>query len=89
MGTPFFLAYHTLFDSVNQQLQFYPLNNNYKEINNNDDEEGNSTYSIIGIMCVVIVLIIIVGCIIYRFILWKKSKRELEQSSSIYNTNFL
>ena len=87
IGTPFFLVYHTLFDRENQKMHFYPLNNNYRGIN--DDEDGGSNFSIIGIVIVIIFVIIILCCIIYRIISWKKSKRELEQSSSIYNTNFL
>jgi hypothetical protein len=79
IGSPFFLAFHTLFDKENEQLHFYPLKSDYLEI-------GSNYVIIILIVAVVIVLVIIFGCIIYRFIKWKKT-RDLENNfpSSDYN----
>ena len=86
IGSPFFLAYHTLFDKENEQLQFLPQDFSDNEI---------STFSIVAIVLVVIVIIIISGFLIYRCIKWRRSKREAGDipSSNYYgynnNNNFL
>ena len=91
MGTPFFLAYHTLFDKENKQLHFYQLNNNYKKDvipeeeddddydDDNSDKDSLNTFSIICIVLVSIIFLIFFGYITYKIILLKNSKKELEE----------
>ena len=79
IGSPFFLTFHTLFDKENEQLHFFPLKTEYLEI-------GFNYVTIIVIVAISIILVIIFGCIIYRFVKWKKA-RDLENNfpSSDYN----
>ena len=90
MGSPFFIAYHTLFDKKNKQLYFYPLNNNYKMkdiIKEDDDKDDLNTFSIIFIVLAIIIFLIILGFITYRIFLWQKSKREFEEG--LPSSNYL
>ena len=67
IGSPFFLAYHTLFDKENEQLQFLPQDFSDNEI---------SVFSIVAIAFVVIIIIIVSGFLIYRCIKWRRLKIE-------------
>ena len=83
IGTPFFLSFHTLFDKENEQLRFYPLEGDYLE-------KGTSVFSIIAIVVVITLLVLLFGCIIYRFIKWRRARASENFPSSNYNNyNFI
>lgn len=83
IGSPFFLAFHTLFDKEKEMLLFYP-----EELNNIENEIN--VISIIALVVVVILLMLALGYLIYQCILWKKSKRQLQDlNNNNYNYNFL
>ena len=83
IGTPFFLSFHTLFDKENEQLRFYPIGGEYLE-------KGTSVFSIIAIVLVITLLIVLFGCLIYRYIIWRKARDSANFPSSNYNNyNFI
>lgn len=75
IGSPFFVAFHTLFDKENDRLHFYP--EKYSVIN-----KGSNIASIVGLIVVIIILILLLAFIIYRYILWRRAKRELQDIPS-------
>ena len=79
IGTPFFLAFHTLFDKENESLHFYP--------EKRDFSEDSNLFTIIVIILIIILLIVLLGFIFYKFILWQRAKREMNRGfpSSNYN----
>lgn len=77
IGSPFFVTFHTLFDKDNEKLHFYPENPTYLEKNNQYD-----IFSIAGIVLALIIILVIFGFIIYKCIIWQKSKREVEDFPS-------
>ena len=87
IGSPFFVVFHTLFDKDNEKLRFYT---EYKNIVKKD---SMSFATIIGIIAVVLVVLIILGCLIYRIVIWKRAKRAANDIPSSnytgYNNNFL
>ena len=101
-GSPFFLAYHTLFDKEGEKLHFYSSNpsdidngpnsddsdpNNSKRQNNDD---GLTFADILYISIVAICVIAIVGYLIYRCLKWRRAKREaLDFPSSNYGDRIL
>lgn len=81
IGSPFFVAFHTLFDKENEQLHFYP------EENSTIDKDSY-TSSVVALIVIIILLILFLGFLIYRWILWRRAKRELNDiPSSNYNYN--
>ena len=81
IGSPFFLAFHTLFDKENESLHFYPEKRDFLE-------EDSNLSTIIPVVLIIILLIVLLGFIIYKFILWQKAKREKNEgfpSSNYYN----
>ena len=90
IGSPFFLAFHTLFDKENEKLHFYPEKREFVE-------KDSNVFEIILITLTIIFLIILFGYIVYKFVLWKKAKDEMDNgypSSNYdyynkYNQNFL
>ena len=82
MGSPFFVSFHTLFDKENEKLHFYPEKNSFIE------KYTNITY-IIGLIVVIILLLLLLGYLIYRYIVWRRAKNELNDlPSSNYGYNY-
>ena len=77
IGSPFFFAFHTLFDEEEGNLYFHPENIKYLEIGN-----GNSTFTAADLAAIIVVIIVILGLayIIYYFIKWKRAKNALEEA---------
>ena len=77
IGSPFFFAFHTLFDEEEGNLYFHPENIKYLEIGN-----GNSTVTAADLAAIIVVIIVILGLayIIYYFIKWKRAKKALEEA---------
>ena len=75
IGSPFFVGFHTLFDKDNEKLHFYPEKNNIVD-------KGSNTSSIVALIVVLIILILLLAYIIYRYILWRRAKRELQDIPS-------
>ena len=86
IGSPFFCAFHTLFDQEKDQLQFYSENKEYIE------KEINWTLIIILIIISVIICIIIIY-LVYNCIKKRKSKEKKEEEalfpSSDYKNNLI
>ena len=83
IGSPFFFAFHTLFDKENEQLLFYPESREFLE-------KGSNILTIILIIVIIIVLFLIFGYLIYRCYLWRKAKNELNDiPASNYNYNYI
>ena len=70
IGSPFFLAFHTLFDKENEELHFYPEDISFLE-------KGSSFGTIIVVIVVISVILIISGYLIYKCIIWRRAKREI------------
>ena len=75
IGSPFFVAFHTLFDKDNEKLHFYP--EKYSVI-----DKGSNISSIVALIVVIILLILLLAYLIYRYILWRRAKRELQDIPS-------
>ena len=77
IGSPFFFAFHTLFDEEEGNLYFHPENIKYLEIGN-----GNNSFTAADVAAIVVVIIVILllAYIIYYFIKWKRAKNALEES---------
>ena len=84
IGSPFFLAFHTLFDEETGKLFFHPESRAFIE-------RGSwFTASNIGAIVVVIILIIGLAVVIYYFIKYRKAKRDLDAfPQNNYNYSFL
>jgi len=87
IGSPFFFAFHTLFDQDAGNLYFHPENKKYLDIGS----ESSFTASDIAAIVVVIIVILLVAYIIYYIIKWKRSKKALEdaipQSDYVFYNN--
>lgn len=84
IGTPFFISFHTFFDKENELLHFYPMKSEFL----------NSGTSVVSIIAIVIIVMLVVAGIIYfcyKYIKWKRAKREIVQDfpSSNYRANFI
>ena len=66
-GSPFFMSFHTLFDSDNKKMVFYPLDPSY--IINNDE-------NLFRIVFMIIIIIALLMAIIYAINFYIKIKRE-------------
>jgi hypothetical protein len=88
IGSPFFFAFHTLFDEEGGNLYFHPENIKYLEIGN-----GINTFTAADLAAIIVVIIVILGLayIIYYFIKWKRAKKALEdaipQSDYVFYNN--
>ena len=68
LGTPFFFAFHTLFDEENKELKFYPMKSDYL------DKGGISTTEIIITVIVSVVVLVILFVFIFFYCRIKNSK---------------
>ena len=89
IGSPFFFAFHTLFDEEEGNLYFHPENLKYLEKGNgngngneNGNGNGNNSFTAADVAAIVVVIIVILGLayIIYYFIKWKRAKKALEEA---------
>jgi hypothetical protein len=78
IGTPFFFAFHTLFDEENKELKFYPMKKEYLE------KGGLSTTIIVIIVIISVIVLAIIIVIIYFYC--KAKRRKIEQPSDSYYT---
>lgn len=86
IGTPFFLAFHTLFDNEEKKLHFYPLDsNNIKKSNT-----SYITFIIVIMVIVLILLLVIIGYLIYRcYRLHKFRIERIQQGFPQNNYNYM
>jgi DUF2075 family protein len=100
-GSPFFLAYHTLFDKEGEKLHFYPSISSDIDYGPNSDDSGpndskkhssdDDALTFVSVLCITIAAIIIlaiVGYLIYRCLKWRRAKKEaMDFPSSNYGYN--
>ena len=105
MGTPFFFAFHTLFDQESSNLNFYPKESSYLtegtfiteddiKPNEFDEEDDDSAFETFTIVLIIIILCLMCGLVIYKLIQCYQSRKNSDYPSSNYfsdnqNYNFL
>jgi hypothetical protein len=92
IGSPFFFAFHTLFDKENEQLHFYPESRKFieKDSDKDSDEKDSNILTIILIIIIIIILFLIIGFLTYSCCLLRKDKKKLNDISlSNYNYNHI
>jgi len=88
IGSPFFFAFHTLFDEEGGNLYFHPENLKYLE-----KGYGSSSFTAADLAAIVVIIIVIllIAYIIYYIIKWKRAKKALEdampQSDYVFYNN--
>ena len=78
VGSPFFFAFHTLFDKDNEILAFYPEKSNYLIRNKN-------YFVIVMVSFVLILLFISLVYLIYRFIKMRRNVNKAQANNFPYN----
>ena len=96
MGSPFFFAFHTLFDQESNILNFYPKESSNLQEGSfiteddkkgsiyDDEDDDDSFYEIFLITFVTIIICLILGAILYKVYLCYKYKNQMDYPSSNY-----
>jgi hypothetical protein len=88
IGSPFFFAFHTLFDQEGGNLYFHP-----EDIKNLEIGNGINSFTAADLAAIVVIIIVLLGLayIIYYIIKWKRAKKALEdaipQSDYVFYNN--